>query len=213
MGPVNFALGAGELGIITGGSGSGKTTVLDMLFGTKRASAGSVTLTIGTFSTDLLQLSTVSLIAARNRALAYGTQFFHGLASQSGFDLAMSSSTISSQEAERVFRRLSLAEAIWHKPVASYSGGEKQRLNVALAVLRRPKLLLLDEPLASIDASLHQAIWMLVEELREVGTATIVALHEPSAAPAAARHLADLRATEALCQPAFSNKPRQRTKR
>lgn len=192
IGPLDFTVEAGELAVITGPSGSGKSTVLDMIYGTRTASSGSVFLTVDGQSVDLLAIPVAALIKCRDQYLAYGTQFFQGVASQTGFDLALTVRGADSDDVTRIFSALRLPEAIWSRPVSTYSGGERQRLNIALAALRRPRVLLLDEPLASLDTDLHRSVWDLTKELLKSGTAVLAALHDCCDLDVPARHLMNL---------------------
>lgn len=175
VGPVSFTLAAGETGLVVGGSGSGKSTLLDVIHGTRRASAGTAVLRIGDWRRDLFSLSVPELVAARRAGIGYCTQFLPAIPGRSGLDLAREAAGPGAAEA--VFERLALPPRIWTLPVTSWSGGEKQRLNIALAALRRAPLLLLDEPFAALDRALHPVLRAFLSDLAGEGTALLIALH------------------------------------
>ncbi|PWE52508.1 hypothetical protein DEM27_30535 [Metarhizobium album] len=190
VGPVSFMLAAGETGLVLGGSGSGKSTLLDLIHGTRRASAGAAVLHIGGWRRDLFNLSVPELVAARRAAIGYCTQFLPAIPGRTGLDLARQ--VAPSVAAEAVFERLALPPRIWNLPASSWSGGEKQRLNLALAALRRPPLLLLDEPFAALDRALHPVLRSFLTDLAEEGTALLIALHHAEDGLPAARTLVSL---------------------
>lgn len=195
VGPVSFTLERGETGLVIGGSGSGKSTLLDLIHGTRRASAGAAVLHIGDWRRDLFSLSVPELVAVRRAAIGYCTQFLPAIPGRSGLDLAREAAP--SSRAEAVFERLALPPRIWNLSATSWSGGEKQRLNIALAALRRPPLLLLDEPFAAIDRALHPVLRAFLSDLTNEGTALLIALHHAEDLLSSAKTLVTLdRATE-----------------
>lgn len=161
VGPVSFMLAAGETGLVIGGSGSGKSTLLDLIYGTRTATAGTVILQVGHWWHDLFALSVVEFIAVRNSAIGYCSQFLPAIPGGSGLDLAWRAGPGATVEA--VFERLALPPRIRNLPVSSWSGGEKQRLNIALAAL---------------DRALHPLLSVFLTDLAEEGTAVLMGLSQ-----------------------------------
>ena len=86
-----------------------------------------------------------------------------------------------------MLERLRLPGELWDAHPATFSGGERQRVNVARACLGRPRLLLVDEPTASLDAETKRDVVALLRELRDEGVAIIAILHDREVV----EHLAD----------------------
>lgn len=180
VGPASFTLEAGEIGLVVGGSGSGKSTLLDLIYGTRTATAGKAILRLGDWRRDLLGLSVAERVLVRRSAIGYCTQFLAAIPGSTGYGLAREAEAPDMRpgEMERLFERLALPSRVWHLPVAAWSGGEKQRLNIALAVLRRPPLILLDEPLSSLDPALHPVVWSVLSDFAKEGAALLVGVHQ-----------------------------------
>ncbi|QSZ60558.1 MULTISPECIES: ATP-binding cassette domain-containing protein [unclassified Rhizobium] len=193
VGPVSFTLTAGEVGLVVGGSGSGKSTLLDLIYGTRTATAGTAILEIDEWRRDLLGLSVPELVVVRRAAIGYCTQFLPAIPGKSGMELGCEVALPS--YVTQVFERLALPPQIWNLPASTWSGGERQRLNIALAALRKPALVLLDEPFASLDPSLHSAIWEFLSDLADAGSSLIVGVHRSQG------DLAPVRTLTLLSQP------------
>ena len=203
IGPATFTLTAGEVGLVVGGSGSGKSTLLDLIYGTRVASAGTAILDTGGWRRDLLTLSVVELISIRRSTIGYCTQFLTAIPGKSGRDLARETAAPGTclTEIEGLFEQLALPPHIWDLPTVTWSGGEKQRLNIALAALRRPRILLLDEPFASLDRPLHPIIWSFLSDLARAGTALLIGVHQTEDGIPTARTAISLAPTKAELPP------------
>ncbi len=199
VGPTTFTIDQGEIGLIVGPSGSGKSTLLDMIYGTRAASTGTVTVSPNGDSCDLLQLSVPAFVNFRRQALRLCTQFLQVLPGKSGLELAIEAieNRSSIEEIEDTFLSLALPKEIWLRPASSYSGGEKQRLNIALAALGKPHVLLLDEPFASLDFELHARVWKFLEAAAKQGSALLIGLHNAEYSGAATRVVSRLPAAGA----------------
>lgn len=194
VGPVSFRLRAGEIGLIVGGSGSGKSTVLDVLYGTKRASRGSAFLCVGDGQRDLFDISVAELVSIRSVAIGYCTQFLPAIPGKLAADLAndVACAETSSADITELLDRLALPQRLWNLPVSLWSGGEKQRLNIALAALRKPALILLDEPFSALDEALHPVVWSVLSALADEGSAMLIGVHKASSYTAGAETLVAL---------------------
>ncbi|MBB4351641.1 ATP-binding cassette domain-containing protein [Aliirhizobium cellulosilyticum] len=194
VGPVSFRLKAGEIGLIVGGSGSGKSTVLDVLYGTRRATGGSAILSVGNTQRNLFDISVAELVSIRSVGIGYCTQFLSAIPGKSGADLANEAACADASLADitELLDRLALPQRLWNLPVSSWSGGEKQRLNIALAVLRKPALILLDEPFSALDETLHPIVWSVLSPLADEGSAMLIGVHKASSYTAGAKTLVAL---------------------
>jgi alpha-D-ribose 1-methylphosphonate 5-triphosphate synthase subunit PhnL len=82
------------------------------------------------------------------------------------------------REAARLLRRLAIPERLWNLPPATFSGGERQRVNLARGVIARPRLLLLDEPTASLDPVTMEEVVRIIEEIKRSGTGILAVFHD-----------------------------------
>jgi alpha-D-ribose 1-methylphosphonate 5-triphosphate synthase subunit PhnL len=82
-------------------------------------------------------------------------------------------------QAEQLLRRLNIPDHLHDVYPSTFSGGEQQRINIARAVIRRPRLLLLDEPTASLDKDSEMKVLAILKELQLEGTAIIGVFHDP----------------------------------
>ncbi len=182
---VDLDVEQGEFVAVLGRSGSGKSTLLNLVAGLDRADSGTVT--VG--GEDLGSLSAAGL--ARHRAARIGMVFqsFHLLPGRSAAEnVALPLVLDGVPRAER--RRLAaealdavgLSDRASHAP-SELSGGEQQRVAIARAIVRRPPLLLADEPTGNLDSATALDVMELVAALRrERGSTVVMITHEPDLA-------------------------------
>jgi ABC-type lipoprotein export system ATPase subunit len=175
-----FEVAAGEQLVLAGQSGSGKTTLLHIIAGITRPDAGSVSFD----GTDLAKLSEAARDRFRARHIGYVFQTFNLLPGFSALEnvvLGMSfcGTKVDESRARHLLDRVGLGKRMSHKP-ATLSVGEQQRVAVARALANKPKLLLADEPTASIDARNQQQVLDLIRETcREEKVALLLVTHAP----------------------------------
>jgi putative ABC transport system ATP-binding protein len=182
---VDLAVEEGEFVAVLGRSGSGKSTLLHLLAGLDRPDEG----TLRFRGTDLGELSGPELAAYRRTAIGIVFQSFHllpGRAAREQVELPLALDRVPRAErrrlAEAALEEVGLAERAHHTP-AQLSGGEQQRVAVARAFVRRPPLLLCDEPTGNLDSANAEAVIGLLVRLREGhGTTVVMITHEPEIA-------------------------------
>lgn len=198
---VNLSVFAGDYLSIVGPSSSGKSTMLNILGLLDKPSVGEYRLS-GALTVDL---SDDDRAAVRATSVGFVFQAFHLMPHRSVFDnvlMPMLYSGVPREEREDRARsaldRVGLNHRIDFLP-GLLSGGEKQRVAVARAVVSSPRLLLADEPTGNLDVQTSREVMGLFEELNADGLTLIVITHDPAVAERAARtiRIADGRLSEA----------------
>jgi putative ABC transport system ATP-binding protein len=175
----DFSCGKGEHLLVLGQSGKGKTTLLHLLAGMIRPSAGSIRIQ----NTDITQLDNRALDKFRGQHIGIIFQTAHFVDSISVLDNLMLSPFLSGKkttqsEALQVLDRLNVGHKAAQKP-ASLSVGEQQRCAIARAVFHKPTVILADEPTSALDdQNAEQVIQMLEEQARQTGAALIIVTHD-----------------------------------
>jgi putative ABC transport system ATP-binding protein len=189
---VDLTVGRGEMVLVMGPSGGGKSTLLNLLGGLDRADAGSLRVA----GTDLMSASQSALDAFRRRHVGLVFQFFNLLGTADARDnvaLALLARGTPWGEARRraagLLAEFGLADRADHRP-SELSGGEQQRVAIARAIAGAPDLLLADEPTGDVDTATTGAIMDLLAALnRDRGVTIVVVTHDPTLTAYAGRVL------------------------
>lgn len=190
---VSFSVSEGEMVAITGHSGSGKTTLLHILGALDKPDEGEVRYG----DRSLASLQNGEMDRFRNAEIGFVFQFFQLLPEFSALENAMMPLLIAGQggpkakqRAEEVLSEVGLGERLQHYP-NQLSGGEQQRAAIARALVRRPKLLLADEPTGNLDVATGERVFTVLRELqRQRGLASVIVTHNPAIAEQCDRVLA-----------------------
>jgi putative ABC transport system ATP-binding protein len=181
---VDLAIQSGELVAITGASGSGKSTALNILGTLDRPTSGRYFLDGEPIET----LDDEELARIRNRKIGFVFQGFHLLDRNTALEnveLPMIYGGIASKErrrrAEIALERVGLAARMHHRP-GQLSGGQQQRVALARAVVNAPLLLLADEPTGALDSATTQEVLELFSDLNRQGTTIVIVTHDPNVA-------------------------------
>ncbi|HYC75126.1 cell division ATP-binding protein FtsE [Brevundimonas sp.] len=182
---VNLILTAGSFHFLTGPSGAGKSTLLSLLTLARRPTAGSLEL----FGEDAGGLSRSALPGFRRR-MGVVFQDFRLLDHLSAFDnvalplrLTGAKREAWAADVEEMLDWVGLGDRMDDRP-PTLSGGEKQRLAIARAVVTRPDLILADEPTGSVDAAMGERLLKLFQSLNRLGTTVLIASHDEALAAA-----------------------------
>ena len=195
---VSLEVRAGECLSLQSPSGSGKSTILRCITGHYLPGPGSRVIFrpkpsaangLAEPSVDLAQASLHTLRLMRQFHIAYVSQFLRVIPRVSTLTLVMQpmlreglSTDEAAQRAGDLLSRLHLPSALWPLAPKTFSGGEQQRVNIAIALaacLVRPReLILLDEPTASLDQANRAVVTALLRDLRDAGAAMIGAFHD-----------------------------------
>ena len=176
---VSFTLKAGSFHFLTGPSGAGKSSLLKLIYRAERPSRGRVTL----FGHDLERLPRRQLPLLRRR-IGVVFQDFSLLDHLSAFDNAALPLRLAGKKPKawkgdvaEMLAWVGLGSKL-HAMPATLSGGEKQRLAIARAVMGQPDILLADEPTGNVDHDMAQRILRLLVELNRQGTTVLIASHD-----------------------------------
>lgn len=182
---IDFQIEMGEFAVVVGPSGAGKTTVLNILGGMDTASSGRVIVD----GKDIAQYSPRQLTAYRRDDIGFVFQFYNlipNLTALENVELALQICK-NPMDAQEVMEDVGLGERLDNFP-AQLSGGEQQRVSIARALAKNPKLLLCDEPTGALDYNTGKAILKLLQDTcREKGMTVILITHNSAIAPMADR--------------------------
>ena len=172
---MDFEIERGEFCVIVGPSGAGKTTVLNMLGGMDSATSGTIMLD----GREISGLSERELTLYRRHDIGFVFQFYNLVQNLTALENVELASQICKDPlpAEEVLRQVGLGERMDNFP-AQLSGGEQQRVSIARALAKNPKLLLCDEPTGALDYNTGKQILKLLQDTcREMGRTVAVVTH------------------------------------
>ena len=192
---VNFGIEKGELAIILGASGAGKSTVLNILGGMDTNSEGRVVID----GRDISNYSPKQLTAYRRTDIGFVFQFYNLVANLTAKENVELASQIVSdaQDAVKVLEDVGLGDRVDNFP-AQLSGGEQQRVAIARAVAKNPKILLCDEPTGALDYNTGKQVLQILQDMsRKKGATVVIVTHNSAIAPIADRviHMHDGKVT------------------
>lgn len=182
---IDFSIQKGEFVVIVGPSGAGKTTVLNILGGMDTASGGRIIVD----GQDITKYSERQLTGYRRDDIGFVFQFYNLIPNLTVLENVEMALQICRNplDARAVLKEVGLEERMDNFP-AQLSGGEQQRVSIARALAKNPKLLLCDEPTGALDYNTGKAILKLLQEMcREKGMTVIVITHNSALAPMADR--------------------------
>lgn len=195
---VSFEIEKGELVIILGASGSGKSTILNILGGMDTVSEGEVIVD----GIDIVKLSDRERTLYRRNDIGFVFQFYNlipNLTARENVELALEI-VRDAKDADETLRSVELGGRMDNFP-AQLSGGEQQRVSIARAVAKNPKLLLCDEPTGALDYKTGKHVLHILQEMSRKNNVTVVIVtHNSAIAPIADRvirlHDAKVRSVE-----------------
>ena len=182
---IDFKIRRGEFAVVVGPSGAGKTTVLNILGGMDTATEGEVLVD----GENIAAYSPRQLTAYRRDDIGFVFQFYNlvpNLTALENVELALQICK-EPMDAQKVLEEVGLGERLANFP-AQLSGGEQQRVSIARALAKNPKLLLCDEPTGALDYNTGKSILKLLQDTcRKKGMTVILITHNLAIAPMADR--------------------------
>ncbi len=196
---INFAVAAGECVVLDAPSGRGKSTLLRTLYGNYRTDRGQILVKHRGARVDLATAEPRLLTEIRQETIGYVSQFLQVIPRVGTLDivaeplLLKGATAAEAREcAAALLRALDLPERLWSLAPATFSGGERQRVNIARALIADHPILLLDEPTAALDGENRARVLGLLAERRACGTAMIGIFHDREARDSIATRLFSL---------------------
>ncbi len=180
---ASFTADPGELTVILGQSGAGKTTALNILGGMDTATSGRVV--VG--GRDITDLRKRDLITYRRNDIGFVFQFYNLVPNLTALENVELASQICPDHFDPAdtLRKVGLGERLDNFP-AQLSGGEQQRVSIARAIAKKPKLLLCDEPTGALDYETGKEVLTLLQDIcREQGMTVMIITHNSALAPMA----------------------------
>ena len=177
---MNFSIEEGELCVIVGPSGAGKTTVLNMLGGMDTCTSGSIYLD----GKEIGGLSEKERTLYRRHDIGFVFQFYNLIPSLNALENVsiVAKMTPHSFDAKEMIRSVGLGDRCQHFP-DELSGGEMQRLSIARAICKNPDILLCDEPTGALDSATGRSVLQLLTDMaRKYNKTVIIVTHNASIA-------------------------------
>ncbi len=182
---ASFSVEKGELAVILGASGAGKTTALNILGGMDTATSGAVTVD----GADITHYGKKQLAGYRRTDIGFVFQFYNLVPNLTALENVELASQIckDSLDAAETLQKVGLGDRMKNFP-AQLSGGEQQRVSIARAIAKNPKLLLCDEPTGALDYNTGKQILQLLQDTcRKEGMTVLIITHNSALAPMADR--------------------------
>lgn len=183
---VNLTVHAGEHLLIYGRSGMGKTSILKCIYRTCIPDSGHIWFSSQQFGRIDLRLAADDVILRlREREIGFCSQFLRVLPRVSALDTICEplyrqgiDRTTARHIRQEWLERLGIARSLWPASPITFSGGEQQRINLGRTFIARPRLLLLDEPTASLDEGTKRIVIEMIQAAQHDGTAIISVSHD-----------------------------------
>ena len=182
---VSLEVKAGECIALTGVSGSGKSTLMKALYGNYGINAGEIWIKHNNRWVDLAKLQPHEIIEVRQKTIGYVSQFLRVIPRVPALDVAAEpllelgiDIDTAYNKIKKLFSLLNLPSRLWQLSPTTFSGGEKQRVNIARALAVDYPLFLLDEPTSALDSTNRQIVVELLKEKKQRGAALIGIFHD-----------------------------------
>jgi alpha-D-ribose 1-methylphosphonate 5-triphosphate synthase subunit PhnL len=185
---VSFEVRQGTFVGLAGPSGSGKSSILKCIYGTYIPSGGQIFYQPAKGSAlELRSVPARQMARLRKYEIGFVSQFLRPQPRTSALDIVtrpLISAGVEQQEAreraQALMLRLGLGRELWDGYPVFFSGGEQQRINIAQALIRRPRFLLLDEPTSALDSKNQAVVVDLLKEAMSEGATMLGVFHDPT---------------------------------
>ncbi|MFP4006488.1 MAG: phosphonate C-P lyase system protein PhnL [Spirulinaceae cyanobacterium] len=182
---VSLNLHAGEAVALVGASGSGKSTFMRSLYGNYGIDRGNIWVKHEENWLNFAHLEPHQIIEVRQKTIGYVSQFLRVIPRVPALEVAAEpllelgiKPEIAYQKIQYLFTQLNLPQRLWQLSPTTFSGGEKQRVNIAKALAVDYPILLLDEPTSALDTANRKIVIQLLQERQQKGCAMVGIFHE-----------------------------------
>ncbi|MQW59555.1 phosphonate C-P lyase system protein PhnL [Sinorhizobium meliloti] len=196
---VSFSVKAGECVVLGGPSGVGKSSILKMLYGNYGVDEGQILVEHDGRLVNLATAEPRTVLEVRRTTLGYVSQFLRVVPRVSALDIVAEplqargvAAAEARERAAELLSKLNLPRELWALPPATFSGGEQQRVNIARGFITDHKILLLDEPTASLDAKNRAVVVEMIAGKKAAATALIGIFHDEEVREAVADRIIDV---------------------
>ncbi|MGV4793619.1 phosphonate C-P lyase system protein PhnL [Rhizobium sp. F40D2] len=196
---VAFSVASGECVVLGGPSGVGKSSLLKMIYGNYAVDTGQILIRHDGRIVDLAAADPRTVLHVRRHTLGYVSQFLRTVPRVAAIDVVAEplvargeDAGTAREKAGALLARLNLPQALWQLPPATFSGGEQQRVNIARGFITEHRILLLDEPTASLDARNRAVVVGMIEEKKKAGVALLGIFHDEEVREAVADRILDV---------------------
>lgn len=184
---VDLSVRSGRLTALVGPTGAGKSSVLKGIYRSYKPQAGRLLYRSANRQiVDLARADDHQVLTLRRHEIGFVTQFLHVLPRQATLDVVAQplyqrgeDRRAARLKAGELLSELNIPEHLWEVSPSTFSGGERQRVNLARGFIAEPRLLLLDEPTASLDPATGERVVRLIEGLKQRGVAMLAIFHHP----------------------------------
>ncbi len=196
---VSFSVASGECVVLGGPSGIGKSSILKMLYGNYAVDAGQILVEHNDRIIDIASADPRSVLEVRRTTLGYVSQFLRTVPRVAAIDVVaepLVARGVAAEEAREraaeLLQKLNLPRDLWQLPPATFSGGEQQRVNIARGFITDHRILLLDEPTASLDAANRKVVVEMIRAKKAAGVALLGIFHDEEVREAVADRILDV---------------------
>jgi alpha-D-ribose 1-methylphosphonate 5-triphosphate synthase subunit PhnL len=198
---VSFSVASGECVVLGGPSGIGKSSILKMLYGNYAVDAGQILVDHQDRIVDIASTDPRTIIDVRRHTMGYVSQFLRTVPRVAAIDVVAEplvargiDAAQAKEKAAELLSKLNLPRELWSLPPATFSGGEQQRVNIARGFITSHRILLLDEPTASLDATNRRVVVEMIAAKKEEGVAILGIFHDEEVREAVADRILDVSA-------------------
>jgi alpha-D-ribose 1-methylphosphonate 5-triphosphate synthase subunit PhnL len=185
---INFKIDRGRFLGISGKSGYGKSSLIKCIYRNYDVTSGDIFLYDQTgLKINLTQISDIEMLDIRARRLGYVSQFFQAIPRVTTMNIVIEPlidrgwhKEAAMERAQALFQLFDIPKNLWDAFPSTFSGGEKQRINLMRTLIDCPEILLLDEPTASLDRNNRQIILNIIQELKKQNITMIGIFHDPA---------------------------------